>query len=223
MFLQLYRILQLLFIFAGDHRVCTQMSKHSYEVQKKISSSGQAELLTETEKQLKEILIKGQLFLNTAEALFKLNIPVSILHGSDHNGQDPETKLILDCAYELLKKKGRRQEISIYPCKDKSIGHIMIKSFDDLIKQLRKDFDMLKFSGEEGGEECAEADYLQKMLENDIKTYKPDVNSTWDFSWNENTFAFLEKYDLVKDVEKHILNGLLDEITSDLLDSAVSA
>lgn len=211
------------FIFAGEHRVSTQMSKHAYEGHKKVPSSGPAELLTETEKQLKEILIKGQLFLNTAEALFKLNIPVSILHGSDHNGQDPESKLILDCAYELLKKKGRRQEISIYPCKENSIGYIMIKSFDDLIKQLRKDFDMLKFTGGEGGEECADADYLQKMLENDIQNYKPDVNSTWDFSWNEKTFAFLEKYDIVKDAEKHILNGLLDEITSDLLHIAVSA
>lgn len=169
-------------------------------------------------------MIKGQLFLNTAEALFKLNIPVSILHGSDHNNQGVDNKLTLDCAYELLKEKGRRQELAIYPCKEKSlIGYVKIKSFDDLIKQLSKDFDNLKFSGGKTDEECDTADYLHKMLEKDIQNIKPDMNSMWDFSWNEKTFGFLEKDEIVKDVEKQMLNGLLDEITRDLLHIPVSA
>ncbi|KAK6938774.1 hypothetical protein RJ641_032282 [Dillenia turbinata] len=36
--------------------------------------------LTQDEDHLKQILIKSQLFLSAAEALFKFNIPVSILH-----------------------------------------------------------------------------------------------------------------------------------------------
>ncbi|XP_071922785.1 uncharacterized protein [Coffea arabica] len=190
----------------------------------RIPPTGAAELLTESEKHLKEKLIKGQLFLNTAEAIFKLNIPVSILHGHDHIGRDTETKLILDCGYELLKKKGQRQEFSVYPCKGMSISYIKVRSLDNLVKQLSKDFDVLKFyGGTIGSQDCDAADYLHKMLEKDFRNWHADVSSMWDFGWNEKTFAFLEKDDLVKDLEKHILNGLLDEITRNLLHIAVSA
>lgn len=206
---------------AGIHEVSTGICNLVPNEHKKIPLA--AQLLTESQKHLKEKLIKGQLFLNTAEALFKLNIPVSILHGNDHTGLDAETKLILDCGYELLKKKGQRQEFVVYPCKEMSIGYVKVNSFDELIKQLSMDFDMLKLYGGQWSQECDAADYLHKMLEKDIQNGHADVSSMWDFSWNEKTFAFLEKGDLVKDLEKRMLNGLLDEITSDLLHIAVSA
>lgn len=209
---------------AGMDEVSAGISNMVRHGHNKIPPTGAAELLTESEKYLKEKLIKGQLFLNTAEAIFKLNIPVSILHSHDHIGHDTETKLILDCGHELLKKKGQRQEFSVYPCKGTSISYVKVRSLDNLIKQLSKDFDVLKFyGGTNGSQDCDAADYLHKMLENDIRNGHADVSSMWDFSWNEKTFAFLEKDDLVKDLEKHILNGLLDEVTRNLLQIAVSA
>ncbi|KAL3514632.1 hypothetical protein ACH5RR_027349 [Cinchona calisaya] len=196
----------------SEHRGIHKIVHHEH---KKILPSIAAEQLTESEKHLKEELIKGQLFLNTAEAIFKLNIPVSILHVNDHIAQDAETKLILDCGYELLKKKGQRQEL-VYPCM--SIISVKVRSFDDLIKQLSKDFDMIKFyGGKNGSQECDAADYLHKMLEKDIQNGSADVSSMWDFNWNKKTFAFPEMDDLVKDLEKHLINALLDEVTRDLL------
>ncbi|KAA8528639.1 hypothetical protein F0562_035994 [Nyssa sinensis] len=188
---------------------------------KKIPTSGTQELLTENETRLKQILMKSQLFLDTAEALFKLNIPVSILHASDYYSQDEESKLILDCGYEVMKRKGRRQECAVHPFEKISISSVKVRSLDDLVKQLYKDFESLKFYGRNGGDECDGAEYLHKMLERDVQIRDLDVNSMWDFGWNEMMFAFPEKGDIIRDVEKHVLNGLIDEITKDLLHVSV--
>ncbi|OIT04063.1 PREDICTED: uncharacterized protein LOC109224900 [Nicotiana attenuata] len=183
------------------------------------------EPLTEPEKHFKESVIKSQQFLNTAEALFKLNIPISILHASDQNNQGEDVKLMLDCGYEIMKRKARRQELALHPYATMSIGYVKTRSLDDLIKQLCKDFDTLKFYGGDGNmsDECDAADYLHNMIGQDMHNRIPDVNSMWDFGWSEQImFAFFEKDDVIKDVEKHLLNGLIDEITMDLLRIAIS-
>ncbi|KAM3341835.1 hypothetical protein P3S68_026801 [Capsicum galapagoense] len=184
------------------------------------------EPLTEPEKHFKESVIKNHLFLNTAEALFKLNIPISILHASDQNNQGEDVKLMIDCGYEIMKRKAIRQELALHPYATISIGYTKTRSLDGLIKQLCKDFDTLKSYGGNGNvnAECDEADYLHKMIGKDMQNGNPDVNSMWDFGWSTEQlmFGFLEKDDIVKDVEKQLLNGLIDEITMDLLRIAIS-
>ncbi|EEF52563.1 conserved hypothetical protein [Ricinus communis] len=176
------------------------------------------EPLTESENHLKQILIKTHLFLNTAEALFKLNIPFDILHAGDgHDCHDEESKLLLDCGYEVMKRKGKRQELNIHPFMRISIVCLKVISLDDLVKQLHKDFEKLKFYGRNGREECVIEDYLPKMLENDVYSKDPDVNCMWDIGWHEMMFTCIEKDDIIRGVEKHLLNGLLDEVTRDLL------
>ncbi|MCE0481731.1 hypothetical protein HAX54_039725 [Datura stramonium] len=184
------------------------------------------EPLTEPEKHFKESVIKNQLFLNTAEALFKLNIPISILHASDQNNQGEDVKLMIDCGYEIMKRKAIRQELAVHPYATTSIGYTKTRSLDNLIKQLCNDFDTLKSYGGNGDmdDECDAADYLHKMIGKDMQNGNPDVNSMWDSGWSTEQimFGFLEKDDIVKDVEKHLLNGLIDEITMDLLRIAIS-
>ncbi|KAK3030558.1 hypothetical protein RJ639_039588 [Escallonia herrerae] len=189
-------------------------SEHKH---KKVSSWATQEPLTEDEKHLKEIVIKIPLFLNTAEALFKLNIPVGILHGSDHNFQDEDIKLISDCGCEVMYRKGRRQELGVQPCVKVSISYIKVRSLDDLVKQLNKDFERLKFYNKGGSDEYDAADYLHQMLERDIQNRYPDLNSLWDFGWNDVMFALADQDDVIRNVEKEVLNGLLDEITQDIL------
>ncbi|KAK6256732.1 hypothetical protein QUC31_000191 [Theobroma cacao] len=179
-------------------------------------TSEMPEPLTESENQLKQILMKSQLFMNTAEALFKLNIPISILHANGLDYHDQESKLVLDCGYEVMKRKGRRQELSVHPFLKVSITSKKAKSLDELVKQMCKDFDKLKLYGRDGREDSSFEDYLPKMLEADVYSKEPDVNCMWDLGWNCVIFAFLEKDDVIRDVEKYVLNGLLDEITRDL-------
>lgn len=207
---------------AGAHEESTEpydLSQHGY---KQCPVLKRQEQLTEPEKDLKEKVIKSQLFLSTAEALFKLNIPVSFLHAGDHNNEVAETKFVLDCAYEVMKRKARRHEVTYHPYMKTTICNTKVRSLDDLVKQLCKDLDMLKFYGMNGIEECDVAAGLYKMLNKDIYNEDPDVNSMWDFEWSKMISVFPEMEDVIRDVEKHVLNGLLDEITDDLLLITVS-
>nr|GMD84814.1 Neurofilament medium polypeptide like [Ipomoea batatas] len=175
------------------------------------------EPLTESEKHLKETLIKSHLFLSTAEALLKLNLPISVLHATDHINQGADFKLTADCGYEVLRRKARRQELSLHPCAKICISYTKVRSLDDLIKQLCRDFDKLSSYGWNGRESCDSSQYFNNMLAKDMQNRDPDINCMWDFGWDETMFGFLEKDEIAKDVEKHLLKGLIDEITIDLL------
>ncbi|KAB2089865.1 hypothetical protein ES319_A03G089800v1 [Gossypium barbadense] len=171
-------------------------------------ASKMPEPLTESENLLKQILIKSQLFTNTTEALFKLDIPTGILHGNVHNYNEQESKLLLDCSYEVMKRRGRRQELSAHPFLQVSISSSTsnkAKSLDNLLKSY----------GREGKEDCSFEDYLPKMIEVDVNNKEADLNCMWELGWNCMMFA-LEKDDIVRDVEKYVLNGLLVGITRDL-------
>ncbi|KAL0366111.1 UNVERIFIED_CONTAM: hypothetical protein Sradi_3501200 [Sesamum radiatum] len=203
----------------GDSEESTEpfnISQHDY---KQCPASAVLEQLTEPEKDLKEILIKSQLFLSTAEALFKLNIPVSFLHVGDHDYEVAEKKLVLDTAYEVMKRKARRYEVTYHPYTKTNISCTKLRSLDNLVKQLCKDLEILKFYG---GHENDVAVGLYEMLNKDIYNKGPDVNSMWDFEWSNMMSMFPEKEEVIREVERHMINGLLDEITNDLVLITVS-
>ncbi|KAK4280604.1 hypothetical protein QN277_012210 [Acacia crassicarpa] len=202
----------------GVHEESIDMNHHSQRQDQRISKKGMQKPLTESENCLKWILVSSQPFLSTAEALLKLNIPFNILQGCDglENKDEEDRKLILDCSYEVMKRVVIRQELKVHPCSKASISPIEIRSFDDLVRQLNEDMAKLKFYGRYITSPVHVEDYLPKMLENDVHNQYPGINCMWDLGWNQETFAFLEKYDVTRDMEKHILNGLLDEITWEL-------
>ncbi|KAL0391976.1 UNVERIFIED_CONTAM: hypothetical protein Sradi_2420400 [Sesamum radiatum] len=203
----------------GDNEESTEpynLSQHDY---KQCPASAIQEQLTETEKDLKEILIKSQLFLSTAEALFKLNIPVSFLHVGDHDYEVAEKKPVLDTAYEVMKRKARRYEVTYHPYTKTNISCTKLRSLDNLVKQLCKELEILKFYGGHGNDVAAG---LYEMLNKDIYNKGPDVNSMWDFEWSNMMSMFPEKEEVIREVERHMINGLLDEITNDLVVIIVS-
>lgn len=192
-------------------------NNHSQHQDQYISEKRIQEPLTESENCLKRTFVTSQSFLNTAEALFRLNIPFSILQDDGQDNEDECKKLILDCGYEVMKRKGIQTELKVHPCSKTSISTINITSLDDLARELNKDLEKLKFYGRNRNSQANIEDYLPKMLENDVYSREPDIDCMWDFGWNDNTFASIEKCDVVKDMEKHVLNVLLDEITRELL------
>ncbi|CAJ1936538.1 unnamed protein product [Sphenostylis stenocarpa] len=189
--------------------------KHSNLEGRNISEKSFQQPLTESENCLKWILVMSQLFVNTAEALFKLNIPFNVLQGGGREIQDQASKLILDCGYEVMKRKGIRQELKVHSYSTISMGTANIITFDDLVRQLNEDMEKLKFYSRKKSYQVVEEDYLSKMLEHDVYDKDPDMNCMWDLGWNDETLAFIEKYDVIRDTEKHILSVLLDEITLD--------
>ncbi|XP_062014898.1 uncharacterized protein LOC133731549 isoform X1 [Rosa rugosa] len=183
------------------------------------------EPLTETEILLKQIVIQSQLFLNTAEALFRLEIPFGILHASssdyDHEYKyitHPEDiKLTLDCSYEIMKRKGKRQELAVHPNFVKvSISFTQVQSLDELVKQLSKDIDKLKLYGKNGKLECGAEEYVPRMLEFDVNNREPELNCMWDLGWDVTMFGFVEVDEVVRDLERGVLSVLVDELTRDL-------
>ena len=203
---------------AGNRDICYA------EVHKALKLRKQ-EPLTEIENHLKQIVIKSHHFLNTAEALFKLDIPFSILHDSgDDCNPDVDSKLTLDSAYEVMKRKGIRHELNVHPkCEKISISFVKIRSLNELVRQLHKDFETLKFYGRKGKYECEAEEYLPKMLESDMHSWEPDVNCMWDMGWDKSMFAVVDVDEVVKDLGRLVLSGLVDELTRDLFRTGFSA
>ncbi|WCJ35169.1 hypothetical protein M5689_016435 [Euphorbia peplus] len=199
------------------NRICGDGTKESCsQLQKRYEPVLETpEPLTESENTLMQILVKSQLFINTAEALFQLDIPPGVSSSIDSHSE--MSKLMLDCGYEVMKRKGKRKEFICHPFMNISITSLKVRSLDDLIKLLHKDLEKLKFYGRNDRIECLVEDYLPKMLEFDVYDKDPDVNCMWDIGWDKMMFMSLEKEDVIKDIEKHLLNGLLDELTKDLL------
>ncbi|XP_077214355.1 uncharacterized protein LOC143849187 [Tasmannia lanceolata] len=139
-------------------------------------SNSEKQGLLEDENHLKQILIKSQYFLNAAEALFKLQIPVGILHASCHKRQDKDSKPLLDCGYEIMKRKGRREEFNFHPSRKLPIVSVKVKCLDDLIKELNEDLNHLKLFREGKGGDYDAAGSLHEMLKRDIENRNPDVN-----------------------------------------------
>ncbi|CAA7041681.1 unnamed protein product [Microthlaspi erraticum] len=174
------------------------------------------EILSENERNLKKIVVKSQLFVDTAEALFKLNIPLhDAADGSNYYQQDKN--LLLDCGYELMKRKGRFQELSVHPFVKVPISSSKVNSLDNLVRQLSKEFEKLRAYGRECYTESLVEDYLPKVLERDVHHKDPNLNSMWDMGWNDSMLAFIEKDDVIRDIEREIFSGLMEEVTRDLI------
>ncbi|KAJ4966658.1 hypothetical protein NE237_018507 [Protea cynaroides] len=178
--------------------------------------------LLKEENHLKQILLTSPIFLNTAKALFGLLIPIDILHFSAQTCKDDDSKLVLDCCYEVMKRKGKRKELTFYPCVSISVRSVKLKGLDDLVKELHEDLEALKFLNQDSGDESDTALYLHSMVERDIQNRNPDLNCMWDFGWSETMFAYLGKDEVIRDVEKCVLNELIDEILEDILQVSIS-
>ncbi|XP_068654703.1 uncharacterized protein [Aristolochia californica] len=194
-------------------------SKHQSQTITKPLKQGS---LTEEESNLKQMLITSQHFLTAAVAFFKLHVPISILHASCHKEEDSESKLVLDSAYEIMKRKGRREELAFHPSVTMPIAPVKIKSLDDLVKELNKDLAHLKRGRESHGDDYDAARCLHKLLEREIESTNTDANCMWEFGWNCTMFAYIEKEEVIRDVEKHLLNRLIDDIIGDLLQTSAT-
>lgn len=174
--------------------------------------------LTKDEHLLMQLLINNQHFRNTAQEIFKIDIPVGVLQTSNQACPKEENKLLLDCGYELLRRKGKR-EVTCAMTRPHAPGEV--RYLDALVKELNDDLESLKFPKETAYNDDI-AEFLHMMLERDIENSKPDINCMWDISWNSSIFASVEKDEIVRDMEKHVLNGLINELARELVDATVN-
>lgn len=180
-----------------------------------LSENIKEESLTEKGSPFKKMVVNNKNFLNTAQALFKLEIPIGILHASENAYPAEDSKGTLDCVYEVMRRKNRREESNF--ALRLSIAPIRERSLDDLIQELNGDLQNLKCPITKEGGNYDTAEMLHKMLARDIQNCNPDINCMWDLGWTMMLFADAEKDEVVRDVEKHILNMLINEFALDIL------
>ncbi|KAI3842149.1 hypothetical protein MKX03_012757 [Papaver bracteatum] len=151
----------------------------------------------------------SQFFLNAAVALFRFQFPVSTLNCSMNKCQDEDSKLILDSGYETMRRKGKIQELNCNPCISIYVGSKKVRCLDSLVKELNEDLETYNKQP---------ILFATKRHENK----NPVVNCMWDFGWSDIMFSCIEKEEVVRDVEKHVLNRLIDGITRDFIHLSVA-
>ncbi|KAG1348084.1 hypothetical protein COCNU_06G019130 [Cocos nucifera] len=168
---------------------------------------------------LMQVLVNNQHFLNTALALFKLKIPIGFLKTNKNSCPVKDNKLLLDCGYELIRRKGKREEVTY--AMSMSYAPVKVRCLDTLITELNDDLESLKFPSNTKDNNYDTAEFLHKMLEKDIQNINPDVNCMWDLGWNVMVLPPVEKDEVTRDVEKHVLNALINELARDLIEAEI--
>jgi len=119
-----------------------------------------------------------------------------------------------------MRRKGKREEALF--TKKISFAPVKARCLDDLVRELKNDLRSLEIPSMTEGANIDIAECLQKMIERDIQNRNPDVNSMWNICWINTTFANMEKEEIIKDVEKHVLNGLINDLARDLMSVNIS-
>lgn len=116
---------------------------------------------------------------------------------------------LLDCGCELVRRKGKREGIHAIA------GHYAasrVRHLNVLVKELNDDIESLKFLSMS---DDSSAEFLHMMIERDIENKRPDANCMWDIGWSRSLVASLEKDEIVRNLEKHVLGGLISELVSE--------
>ncbi|XP_047090914.1 uncharacterized protein LOC124702794 [Lolium rigidum] len=167
---------------------------------------------TDNQLLLARMLAKDRYLLETAKAIVRVHDPVSFI--DDDNRLDKGNyDLLSDVAREVIRRKGKRTEA----LEDVSVActvTMKLRHLDDLVRELDGDVESLDIQN-------SMAEGLQKILQSDIQNDHPDANSTWDFGWNRVSKLPIEKNEVVKDLEKNILGGIITDVARDLIGVSV--
>uniref|UniRef100_A0A0D9VZM1 DUF3741 domain-containing protein n=1 Tax=Leersia perrieri TaxID=77586 RepID=A0A0D9VZM1_9ORYZ len=97
-----------------------------------------------------------------------------------------------------------------------------MRYLDDLIMELDGDIESLNISNksQEQGDDCT-AENLRMILHSDMQNNHPDANSMWDFGWNRMSDLPIERNEVVRDLEKNILGGIITDVARNLIELSV--
>ncbi|XP_015691280.2 uncharacterized protein LOC102719188 isoform X2 [Oryza brachyantha] len=176
---------------------------------------------TENQLVLMKMLLKDQYLIETAKALVRNPAPVHFVNASADKWSEKFSSLFSDIAREVIRKKGKRTEAMVevsmtHPANMKS------QYLDDLLMELDGDIESLnisKKSHQQGDDHTAEN--LRMILHRDMQNNHPDANSMWDFGWNGMSGLPIERNEVVRDLEKNILGGMITDVARELIEFSV--
>lgn len=158
----------------------------------------------------KNLLLSSTSFLNHAEELFDIYAwqPVALKPDSSHN-ETPETKLLLDCASELLENKKLQITPSVDTLPKKPIRSQVHISLDKLVDEISDGIETLRSYKDL----TLSTDTLFALVERDL-CCNVAVSGAWDLGWRKG-FTHDEVEHVVADMENLLLSGILEDAFAD--------
>ncbi|XP_023516184.1 uncharacterized protein LOC111780123 [Cucurbita pepo subsp. pepo] len=162
---------------------------------------------------LKALLLRSSSFLFHVGELFDLNLNGRTMVQAASRCNDPEeapnTKPFIDCAIEIVKRKGHDdlQVANSLLLGDRCKTKTEI-SVEKLVKEVSDDIDTLTSYQTIQGDSVV-VDTVYAVLSRDLWC-KEVMNGMWGFGW-KNGSSRSEREEVVNDIEKLILSGLIEE------------
>ncbi|GJM96790.1 hypothetical protein PR202_ga13656 [Eleusine coracana subsp. coracana] len=177
---------------------------------------------TETQLLLKEMMLKDHYLLETAKSITRIHVPASAAHVNIGKWLDKNNKVLSDIGREVLRRKGKRTEAMVNVSMTNS-AMLRLKTLDDLIRELDVDIQSLDIPNMKPQQQSGNspAENLKMVLRSDIENTHPDANSVWDFGWNRIWDLPIDKNEVVKDLEKNILGGIITDVAKELIDVSI--
>uniref|UniRef100_A0A0E0KJM2 DUF3741 domain-containing protein n=1 Tax=Oryza punctata TaxID=4537 RepID=A0A0E0KJM2_ORYPU len=177
---------------------------------------------TENQLLLMKMLLEDQYLLETAKALVRNPVPVHFVNASADKWSEKGSSLFSDIAREVIRKKGKRTEAIVEVSMANSTTNMKLQYLDDLIMVLDGDIESLNISkkSQQHGEDCT-AENLRMIVQSDMQNNHPDANSMWDFGWNRISDLPIERNEVIRDLEKNILGGMITDVARELIELSV--
>ncbi|KAL5210793.1 hypothetical protein ABZP36_006416 [Zizania latifolia] len=176
---------------------------------------------TENQFMLMKMLLKDQYLLETAKALVRIHVPVHAVNASADKWSEKSDALFSDVAREVIRRKTKRAEAMVEASMTRT-ANLKLQHLIDLIVELDGDIKSLnisKNSHRQGEDDTAEN--LQMTLYRDIQNNHPDSNSMWDLGLDRISDLPIERSEVVRDLEKNILSGIITDLARELIEASV--
>ncbi|XP_009757845.1 uncharacterized protein LOC107794997 [Nicotiana tabacum] len=161
----------------------------------------------------RHILLSNESFLSRAEELFDTDAwEPTVWKTISVDNEVAENTLLLDCANELLEHK--RSQCTLVVSKNPIKTSKISISFDKLVNEICDKIEVLKSYTKVAGNNLS-IGTLYALHERDIWCNEV-VSTTWDLGWR-NGFTLDEVEQVVTDIEKHLLSGIIDDVLTEFV------
>ncbi|XP_038700899.1 uncharacterized protein LOC119997784 [Tripterygium wilfordii] len=165
-----------------------------------------------TGSNLKALLLSSPSFVNHVEELFDTNVscPRTAAASDINDSGVADVNLLLDYADKFIELRSLQNLQTVHPLSTNKVRILKIfTTLDQFVEEINDGFEALR-SYRNDGDKKLPSDDIYSMLEKDISC-KRMVNGMWHLGWDYG-FSVEEGDQVVNDIEKWLLTGLIDEI-----------
>ncbi|XP_068648651.1 uncharacterized protein [Aristolochia californica] len=165
---------------------------------------------------LKFLLLSSPSFISCAEELFHFHHDQPLVYQTskvDELGKI-NTRLLLDCADELMGRKVLQMVAASHPIKTHLQRQARL-TFDNFVEELIDEMEYVR-NYNKITDDSFRKENLHLMLERDLMCSNMAVNGVWDMGWLNGLYQE-ETEQIAGEVEKHVVEALVHEAVIDLV------